>query len=62
MQAENWVQLNNSASAYEDPTPATENAGMTDKFKYGNISLNVLIRRIPNLSMVWDRFISAIHV
>ena len=23
---------------------------------------NVLIRRIPNLSMVWDRFISAIHV
>ena len=27
--------FNNSASAYEDPTPATENAGMTDKFKYG---------------------------
>ena len=27
--------FNNSASAYEDPTPATENAGMSDKFKYG---------------------------
>ena len=48
--------FNNSASAYEDPTPATTNSNM------GNISLNVLIRRIPNLSMVWDRFISAIHV
>ena len=27
--------INSSASAYEDPTPAVENAGMTDKFKYG---------------------------
>ena len=27
--------FNSSASAYEDPTPAVENAGMTDKFKYG---------------------------
>ncbi len=27
--------FNSSASAYEDPTPATENAGLTDKFKYG---------------------------
>lgn len=27
--------FNSSASAYEDPTPAVEQAGMTDKFKYG---------------------------
>lgn len=27
--------FNGSASAYEDPTPAVENAGLTDKFKYG---------------------------
>lgn len=27
--------FNTSASAYEDPTPAVENAGMTDRFKYG---------------------------
>lgn len=27
--------FNSSASAYEDPTPAVEEAGMTDKFKYG---------------------------
>lgn len=27
--------FNASASAYEDPTPAVEEAGMTDKFKYG---------------------------
>lgn len=27
--------FNSSASAYEDPTPAVENAGLTDRFKYG---------------------------
>lgn len=27
--------FNSSASAYEDPTPAVENAGMTDRFKFG---------------------------
>lgn len=27
--------FNSSASAYEDPTPAVEEAGLTDKFKYG---------------------------
>lgn len=26
---------NTTSSAYEDPTPSVENAGMTDKFKYG---------------------------
>lgn len=28
---------NNTQTAYEDPTPAVEKAGMTDKFKYGEI-------------------------
>ena len=27
--------FNSSASAYEEPTPAVENAGMTGKLKYG---------------------------
>lgn len=27
--------FNQSASAFEDPTPAVENAGLTDRFKYG---------------------------
>lgn len=27
--------FNSSASAYQDPTPATEQAGLTNKFKYG---------------------------
>ena len=27
--------FNSSSTAYEDPTPATENAGLATKFKYG---------------------------
>lgn len=27
--------FNSSASAYEDPTPAVENAGLVSQFKYG---------------------------
>ena len=54
--------FNNSASAYEDPTPATENAGMTDKFKYGEYFFERSYTQNSKLSMVWDRFISAIHV
>ena len=27
--------FNSSASAFEDPTPAVEKAGLTDRFKYG---------------------------
>ena len=29
--------FNTSASAFEDPTPAVEQAGMTDRFKYGEM-------------------------
>ncbi len=29
--------FNTSATAYADPTPAVENAGMTDRFKYGEL-------------------------
>lgn len=46
-QPEDWIEVetysggqlgttfNRSASAYEDPTPAVEQAGMTEQFKYG---------------------------
>ena len=63
MQAENLgTTFNNSASAYEDPTPATENAGMTDKFKYGGIFFERSYTQNSKPFNGWDRFISAIHV
>ena len=51
--------FNTSATAYEDPTPATEQAGLTQAFKYGEAFFECTYTQNNPPSTGWDRFTSA---